>query len=204
MNKCHIWQSGSCWDTPSVSNITDSKEMSCLIKLIMSMPIWSTNILSSEEWGQNETLAMMSYKKALGNIINENECTGTSLYLIFKYFCFFFFLLGFSLSFFFFLSLFYKWCPFCAIKISSLALIYFAIISVGVYAINLTFFITHSFKLCLESSLHAKSLIWPQVYKSRSKYDLLMFSIYLSAHKTAFWYGISYWVFPSYWSFSDI
>lgn len=66
----------------------------------MSMPIWSTNILSSEEWGQNETLAMMSYKKALGSIINENERTGTNLYLIFKYFCFFFFYLVFLFFFF--------------------------------------------------------------------------------------------------------
>lgn len=35
---------------------------------------------SSEEWAQEEPLAMMSFKKAPGNTVNENEHTGSSLY----------------------------------------------------------------------------------------------------------------------------
>lgn len=106
VSKCHVWQSGSYSNTPSVRNIRDSKEMSCLIKLVMS------------------NAHLKSIRKHLGMLLMkmstlEAVCTKTVFRKLFSIFVLFSS----------FQALFKEWCPFCVTIISSLMIIYFAIIS---------------------------------------------------------------------------
>lgn len=71
---CHVWQSGSCWETPSVRNIRP-KERPCLIKLVMPVPIRRAGwyFKGSQKGKSRERKKKMSLKETLETIANENK-----------------------------------------------------------------------------------------------------------------------------------